>query len=95
MVWKRRRLLWRAFRARHELAFVSGPQETVPKSAVLVFMCVRNEMGRLPFALEYYRRLGAARFFIVDNDSTDDTAAFLKSADGCLLVADTKGPISR
>jgi len=42
-------------------------------------MCVRNEMGRLPFALSYYRDLGVGQFLIVDNDSTDGTRDYLKA----------------
>jgi len=40
---------------------------------ILCFMCVRNESLRLPYALSYYRRLGITEFFIVENNSTDDT----------------------
>ena len=36
-------------------------------------MCVRNESLRLPYALSYYRRLGITKFFIVENNSTDDS----------------------
>lgn len=45
--------------------------------ALLVFACVRNEALRLPFWLQHYRRLGAARFFVVDNASDDGTAEYL------------------
>lgn len=44
---------------------------------VLCFMNVRNEELRLPFLLEYYRKLGVFHFFIVDNCSTDNTQQFL------------------
>ena len=44
---------------------------------ILCFMCVRNESLRLPHCLSYYRRLGISRFFIVDNNSTDDTLPWL------------------
>ncbi|WOH56996.1 glycosyltransferase family 2 protein [Bradyrhizobium sp. BWC-3-1] len=40
---------------------------------VRVFACVRNEALRIPFFLEYYRRIGVDRFFIVDNGSSDGT----------------------
>lgn len=39
--------------------------------------CVRNEKFRLQFFLDYYRRLGVSEFFAVDNNSDDDTLAFL------------------
>src|SRR5262249_7206253 len=33
----------------------------------------RNEEARLPYFLDYHRRLGVNRFLIVDNDSSDRT----------------------
>lgn len=44
---------------------------------VRAFICVRNEAHRLPFLLQYHRRLGVSRFFIVDNDSSDGTSDYL------------------
>ncbi len=40
-------------------------------------MVVRNEALRLPATLKHYRDLGAARFFIVDNNSDDGTLDLL------------------
>ncbi len=77
LVWKRRRLLWRAFRSRHTLNPIQNRLTNTTADSVLVFVCVRNEMGRLPHFLDYYRRLGVSHFLIVDNDSSDGTAAFL------------------
>lgn len=76
LVWKRRRLFWRALRSRHVLTRKSASPGHAP-DVLLCFMCVRNEMGRLPFALDYYRNLGVQTFFIVDNDSTDGTLDYL------------------
>lgn len=44
---------------------------------VLCFLVVRNEAARLPYLLTYYREHGIARFFVVDNASTDTTREFL------------------
>ena len=44
---------------------------------ILGCIVARNEAPRLPFLLEYYRRLGVNRFLVVDNDSTDGTLEFL------------------
>lgn len=44
---------------------------------ILGFACVRNERLRLPWFLEYHRRAGVDRFFIVDNSSTDGTTDYL------------------
>lgn len=46
---------------------------------VKVIFCVRNEKFRLPYFLEYYRNLGVNEFFAIDNNSTDDTQAYLLS----------------
>lgn len=50
------------------------PQE----DEIRLFMSVRNESLRLPNFFEYYHKLGVDRFFIIDNDSTDETLKFLK-----------------
>ena len=42
-------------------------------TAVVACVVVRNEADRLPALLAHHRRLGVERFFVVDNDSTDDT----------------------
>lgn len=42
-----------------------------------LFTCVKNAYVRLPFFLEYYRKLGIGTFFIVDNASCDETRGFL------------------
>lgn len=49
------------------------------------FMVVRNELLRLPHVLDYHRALGVARFFIVDNSSTDGTERFLLRQPDCHL----------
>lgn len=50
---------------------------------VRAFMCVKNEMLRLPAMLAHHRRLGVNRFFIVDNGSTDGTADYLAPMTDC------------
>ena len=75
MRWKRRRLLVRALRRRHELTLAS--RRDIAPSGVLVFSTMRNEMMRVEHWLTHYRRLGVAHFLIVDNASDDGTAQFL------------------
>lgn len=48
-------------------------QEDAPKC----FLCAKNAASRIPFFLDYYRRLGVGTFFIVDNDSTDTSRDIL------------------
>src|ERR1051325_5690989 len=47
------------------------------------FMVVRDERLRLPYALDYHRRLGTARFFIADNVSNDGTVDYLLAQPDC------------
>lgn len=79
MRWKRRRLLWRSLKRRHEIAPVSGG--AIPNGGVLVFSTMRNEMLRIEHWLAHYRRLGVSHFLIVDNNSDDGTADFLAQQD--------------
>ncbi|MGC3937943.1 glycosyltransferase family 2 protein [Roseobacter sp. EG26] len=77
---KRKRLLWRGFRSRHALKLTSDKTARIDPAQILLFATVRNEAMRLPYFLEHYRELGVSHFLIVDNDSTDDTAALLAAA---------------
>jgi hypothetical protein len=53
----------------------------VPENSkeIRVFMCIRNEVLRLPWVLEHHRRIGVDRFLIVDNASTDGSTDYLLS----------------
>lgn len=44
---------------------------------IRLFCYCRDELERLPFFLEYYRKLGVRRFFFLDNASKDETSAYL------------------
>jgi hypothetical protein len=74
---RRRRLLWRAFRARHQLRRVADRSQSIRRGDILAFATVRNEIERLPFFLAHYRRLGVDHFLFVDNASTDGTRELL------------------
>ncbi len=78
--WKRRELMWRAWKKRHELLPAGKSTPDIPDAGVLCFACMRNEAERLPFWLAHYRALGVAHFLIVDNGSTDDTQRMLSDA---------------
>ena len=75
--WKRRRFLFRIWRKRHEISVLIDRTETIGKTDILLFCCLRNEAVRLPHFLAYYRKLGVNHFLFVDNDSTDGSAALL------------------
>lgn len=77
MRWKRRRLLFRAFRKRRQLQEVANKSDTIQDDAVLCFSTVRNERLRLPYFLKHHRLLGVDHFIFVDNGSTDGTQEYL------------------
>lgn len=55
------------------------------ETGVYVFCCVRNEIQRLPFFLEYYRNLGVEGFFFIDNNSSDGTTQLLQGEEDVAL----------
>ncbi|MAN57384.1 MAG: glycosyl transferase family 2 [Paracoccus sp.] len=76
--WKRRELLWRAIRAGRRLSPVADRSAGIRRGDILCLATIRNEAARLPRFLAHYRGLGVAHFLIVDNDSDDGSAEFLR-----------------
>jgi glycosyl transferase family 2 len=76
--WKRKRLLWRSFRSRHQLANLADHTGAIRDNDVLAVVVLRNEAERLPFFLSHYRRLGVGHFLIVDNGSDDGSVDLLR-----------------
>ncbi len=74
---RRQKWLVRAFRKRRELRLVTDRTEAIRRGQTLVFTTLRNEKIRLPYFLDYYRRMGVDHFLIVDNDSTDGSREYL------------------
>lgn len=75
--WKRRRLLYRAFRKRRQLCRVSDRTAWIKPDDILAAVTVRNEALRLPHFLDHHRKLGVQHFLIVDNGSDDGTREYL------------------
>lgn len=75
---KRRRLLWRAFRSRHDLTCLIDRTSDIRPGAILAFTTLRNERNRLPWFFNHYRALGVGHFLIVDNDSGDGSTEYLE-----------------
>ncbi len=75
--WKRRRFLFRIWRKRHQISPVRDQMADAAPDAILAFATVRNEMLRLPYFIEHYRKLGVDHFLFVDNGSTDGTVEYL------------------
>ncbi|WP_171208741.1 MULTISPECIES: glycosyltransferase family 2 protein [unclassified Ruegeria] len=76
---RRKRRLIRCVRKRRELKPLRNATKSIRPNDILLVCVVRNEKIRLPYFLDYYRRLGVDHFLFVDNDSTDGTAEFLTS----------------
>ncbi len=58
-----------------------------PPAGPVAFAVMRNEMLRLPAYLGHYRRLGVVRFVILENQSTDETRAYLAGQEDVDLYA--------
>jgi hypothetical protein len=61
--------------ARKLLRLVRSP--SCPVAGIHLFSAMRNERDILPLFLDHYRKLGVARFVIVDNDSSDGSRELL------------------
>jgi len=64
---------------------VADRTRAISRTDVLLFACMRNERLRLPWFLDYYRKLGIGHFLIVDNGSADGTAEYLSRHDDVSL----------
>ena len=74
---ERKKLRVRAMRRALDLRGVSERTAAIRPGDVLLFSTVRNEAIRLPYFLDYYRRLGVAHFLMVENASDDGTREYL------------------
>ncbi len=75
--WKRHRLLFRALRKRSQISPVRDQTGLIGPQDILVAATMRNELVRLPYFLDHYRKLGVDHFLIVDNGSDDGTREYL------------------
>jgi hypothetical protein len=64
-------LEWRDRAAGRQLAPVQDRTRAIGDGDVLLFVCLRNELARMPAFVDHYRGLGVGHFFVVDNGSTD------------------------
>jgi len=74
---QRKRWRIRAFRKRRELKQIVNRTNQIKQDDILLFCTQRNEKIRLPYFLDYYRKMGVGHFFFVDNDSGDGSADYL------------------
>ena len=75
---RRKRRILRCLRKRRELKALSNRTAQIRPRDVLLISVVRNERIRLPYFLDYYRKLGVGHFLFVDNNSDDGTPDFLR-----------------
>lgn len=73
----RQYLLARALRSGWRLRVLSDRTDRIAPGDLLVFVTLRNENPRLPWFLDYYRRMGIAHFLAVDNGSDDGGPEYL------------------
>ncbi|MBE9476657.1 MAG: glycosyltransferase family 2 protein [Proteobacteria bacterium] len=76
--WKRRKLLYRAIRKRHQLKSVINRTKDIRPDTILCAATVRNEIVRLPYFLAHHRKVGVGHFLFIDNDSDDATLEYLR-----------------
>ena len=77
MRWARKRLRYRARLKRYELSSIVDRTPDLKPDDILLFSTLRNEKVRLPYFLDYYRKMGVRHFLIVDNDSNDGSGEYL------------------
>lgn len=69
-------LEWRDRMAGRQLAAGQDRTAAIGGRDVLLFVCLRNELPRMPAFVNHYRALGVGHFFVVDNGSTDGFGAW-------------------
>ncbi len=82
---ERKKLLLRAMRKRQSLKVSADRTDQIGPDDILLFATLRNERTRLPYFLDYYRRLGVGHFLIVDNGSTDGSDDIVQDQKDCSL----------
>ncbi len=76
---RRKRRLLRCLRRRRDLKAVQDNTNKIKENDILLMSVMRNEKIRLPYFLDYYRKLGINHFLCVDNNSDDGTREYLSS----------------
>lgn len=76
---QRKRWLARAWLRRRDLTVVADRTDAIRPHDILLCCCLRNERVRLPYFLDYYRRIGVHHFLFVDNGSDDGSREWLES----------------
>jgi Glycosyl transferase family 2 len=88
---RRQYLLARALRRGRQLRAVRNRTAGCPPQPILLFSTLRNERVRLPYFLDYYRKLGVDHFLLVDNASDDGSGDYLADQPDVSLWTTSKG----
>ncbi|MDD5274017.1 MAG: glycosyltransferase family 2 protein [Methylovulum sp.] len=78
-------LQWQARRYGRDLALVKDHTAAIKPRDLLAFVVLRNEAVRLPYFLDYYRRLGVNHFLFIDNGSDDGFMDSVGAASDCSI----------
>jgi len=69
----------RALRKSLQLRARVNRTDRIRPGDILCFTTLRNEYVRLPYFLDYYRKMGIGHFLMVDNGSDDGTTEYLEA----------------
>ncbi len=78
-------LQWQARRYGRDLTLVKDCTTHIKPRDLLAFVVLRNEAVRLPYFLDYYRRLGVNHFLLIDNGSDDGFMDNVEAASDCSI----------
>ncbi|MEW9838530.1 glycosyltransferase family 2 protein [Mesorhizobium marinum] len=67
------------------LVRISGGDVEINKRDILCVVGVKNEYNRIPYFIEYYKKIGVNKFLIMDNCSNDGTFEYIMRRDDCIL----------
>jgi hypothetical protein len=70
-----------------ELFLMHDNLHSIKKGDMLCVVVFRNEQVRLPFFMDYYRKMGIKHFLMIDNQSTDNAMAYLRNFKDCSVWA--------
>lgn len=63
-----------------QLTLIFDRLDALARARIVLISTMRNEAFRMPFFLDYYRRLGVEHFIFIDNESTDDLHDIVRGA---------------
>jgi hypothetical protein len=74
---------WLERESRKQFTVIRDRTEAIGQKDILACSVLHNEKKRLPFFLEYYRKLGVRHFLLIDHESEDGTSDYLAEQEDC------------